>query len=123
MAGLGPGIRVWGYSSIVSCPEIQSLFDTPLNRYKKQAGVNLLERQLALRLTSCDDADSVIAILQEQAEAFRKFRGHNRNFFLQKLSPARGICAGIGILLSVCFFILNHRVFVTLVAKGNEGCY
>ena len=61
--------------SVDPCPELQSFFETALNKYKDQTGVNLLEHQLALRLTSCDDADSVIVVLQEQAEAFRKFRG------------------------------------------------
>jgi hypothetical protein len=63
--------------SVNPCPELESLFETALNQYKNQAGVNLLEHQLALRLTSCDDADSAIAVLQEQAESFRKFRGDN----------------------------------------------
>jgi hypothetical protein len=63
--------------SINPCPELQSLFETALNQYKNQAGVNLLEHQLALRLTSCDDIDSAITILQEQAEAFRTFRDDN----------------------------------------------
>jgi hypothetical protein len=61
--------------SVNPCLELQSLFETALKQYKNQAGVNLLEHQLTLRLTSCDSADSVIAILQEQAETFREFRG------------------------------------------------
>jgi hypothetical protein len=61
--------------SVNPYPELQSLFETALNQYKNQAGVNLLEHQLALRLTSCDEVDSAITVLQEQAEAFRKSRG------------------------------------------------
>jgi hypothetical protein len=63
--------------SVNPCPELQSLFDTALNQYKLQASVNLLEHQLALKLTSCEDAESAIAVLRERAEAFRKFRGDN----------------------------------------------
>jgi hypothetical protein len=63
--------------SVNACPELQSLFETALNQYKNQAGVNLLEQQLALRLTSCDDGDSAVALLQEQAKAFCKFRADN----------------------------------------------
>jgi hypothetical protein len=69
------GATIHASMSINPCPELQSLFESALNQYKNQAGVNLLEHQLALRLTSCDDVDSAIAVLQEQAEAFRKFRG------------------------------------------------
>jgi hypothetical protein len=95
LAGLGPGFpSIYSYidsqknkkgnpllglrsMSVNPYPELQSLFETALNQYKNQAGVNLLEHQLALRLTSCDDADSAVALLQEQAKAFRKFRADN----------------------------------------------
>jgi hypothetical protein len=63
--------------SVEPSPELRSLFETARNEYEKQAGSNLVEHQLTVRLRGCDSADSVLAVLQEQAEAFHKFRGHD----------------------------------------------
>ena len=61
--------------SVDTIPELRSLFETAIDQFKNQAGVNLLEHQLTLSLIDCDDADSVIAVLKEKAEEFSKFRG------------------------------------------------
>lgn len=54
---------------------IQSLFETALKEYEKQAGTNLLGNRLIIKLQGCDSADAINAVLQEQAQAFHKFRG------------------------------------------------
>lgn len=54
---------------------LRSLFEIALVEYEKQAGINLLNDRLIVKLQSCDSADAVSAILQDQAQAFQTFRG------------------------------------------------
>jgi hypothetical protein len=61
--------------SIYPSPELKSLFETALEEFEKRAGINLLQHQIIDRLENCQSADSVIDILQEEAQAFRNFRG------------------------------------------------
>ena len=63
--------------SFNSPPELKSLFETALNEFEKRAGTSLAQHQIINKLVSCDSADSVIDVLQEQAQAFRNFRGDN----------------------------------------------
>jgi hypothetical protein len=60
-----------------SSPELQSLFETALNEFEKRTGSNLVQHQIIDKLVNCESADSVIDVLQEQAQAFRNFRGDN----------------------------------------------
>ena len=55
--------------------ELKLLFETALNEFEKRAGSNLTQHQIIDKLMNCESADSVIDVLQEQAEAFRNFRG------------------------------------------------
>jgi hypothetical protein len=55
-------------------PELKSLFETALNEFEKRAGSNLDQHQLLHKLVNCNSADSVVDVLQEQAQAFRNFR-------------------------------------------------
>ena len=55
--------------------ELKLLFETALNEFEKRAGSNLTQHQIIDKLVNCESADSVIDVLQEQAEAFRNFRG------------------------------------------------
>jgi len=54
---------------------LRSLFETALREYEKQAGTNLLNDSLTIKLQNCDSTDAISAVLQEQAQAFRRFRG------------------------------------------------
>ena len=56
-------------------PELKSLFEAALNEFEKRAGTNLIQHQIIDKLVNCGSADSVIDVLQEQAQAFRNFRG------------------------------------------------
>ena len=56
-------------------PELKSLFETALNEFEKRAGNNLVHHPIVDKLVNCESADSVIDVLQEQAQAFRSFRG------------------------------------------------
>ena len=56
---------------------LRSLFETALREYEKQAGTNLLDNSLIINLQNCGSTDAISAVLQEQAQAFRRFRGDN----------------------------------------------
>ncbi|KAH8994266.1 hypothetical protein EDB92DRAFT_319590 [Lactarius akahatsu] len=104
-------------------PDIQSLFGSALSEYEKRTGTSLTDNELSSRLRSCDSADSVIAVLQDQAQAFRKYRGDRGRVMIRlnqavnalytlstspvlvggigiPFPPATAIFAGIGTLLS-----------------------
>jgi hypothetical protein len=53
----------------------QDLFDAALQDYQIQTGISLVDHPLAKQLESCNSVDSVTAVLQEQAQIFREFRG------------------------------------------------
>ena len=61
--------------SINPSPELKSLFETALNDFKEKAGTDLDQHQIIDKLGNCESADSVINVLQDQAQAFRDFRG------------------------------------------------
>jgi hypothetical protein len=56
-------------------PELKSLFETALNEFEKRAGTSLVQHPIVDKLVNCESADSVIDVLQEQAQTFRNFRG------------------------------------------------
>ena len=61
--------------SINPPPELKSLSEAALDEFEKRAGTNLLQHQIIDKLVNCQSADSVIDVLQEEAQAFRNFRG------------------------------------------------
>ena len=54
------------------------LFEAALQQYEKQTEMPLTKHPLAEQLQNCDSVDSVIALLQEQVQAFSEFRGTDR---------------------------------------------
>ena len=54
--------------------ELKSLFETALNEFEKRTGTNLTHHQIIDELKNSESADSVINVLQKQAQAFRNFR-------------------------------------------------
>ena len=55
----------------------ESLFQSALHEYQIQTGVDLRRHPLALQLDLCISVQSVTEVLQQQAQAFRQFRGGN----------------------------------------------
>ena len=53
----------------------EDLFNTALRDYQTQTGITLADHTFAKQLEACNSVDSVTAILQEQAQIFREFRG------------------------------------------------
>ncbi|KAH8989880.1 hypothetical protein EDB86DRAFT_1841816 [Lactarius hatsudake] len=104
--------------------DIRSLFEAALSEYEKRAGTNLIDNELSFKLKSCDSADSILAVIQDQAQAFQTYRGDNGKItrrlkqavnvlhtvstsavFMEGIGivpfpPAKAIFVGIGILLA-----------------------
>jgi hypothetical protein len=72
---LGHISSIYDMSQTSSAPSFQDLFSAALQDYEIQTGTRLVDHPLAKRLEACDSVDSITAILQEQAQIFRDFRG------------------------------------------------
>jgi len=84
----------------------QLLFEAALQDYEKQTGMKLIDHPLARRLETCDSVYSITSILQEQAQAFRDFRGDDGKVMkslkcavhvLYTLSNSTALGEGIGL--------------------------
>jgi len=53
---------------------LRVLFETALEDYKKETGIELAKHSLAERLQDCNSVESVTDILREQAQDFKEFR-------------------------------------------------
>ena len=102
--------------SVNPSPELKSLFEDALNEFEKRAGSNLAQHQIIDKLVKCESADSVIDVLQEQAEAFRSFRGDDGKLLmwfkrtvnvLYTLSTSDVVCISISL---VCVYSSLWRV-------------
>jgi hypothetical protein len=62
-----------------SSSSFQDLFNAALQDYETQTGTRLDNHPFAKQLETCDSVDSITAVLQEQAQIFREFRGDNGN--------------------------------------------
>ena len=51
------------------------LFNAALQDYQNQTGNSLIDHSFTKQLESCNSVDSITAILEEQAQIFRNFRG------------------------------------------------
>jgi hypothetical protein len=92
--------------SINPSPELKSLFEAALEEFEKRAGTNLLQHQVIDKLVNCQSADSVIDVLQQEAQAFRDFRGDDGRLMtwlkrtvnvLYTLSTSNVLNEGIGL--------------------------
>jgi hypothetical protein len=80
------------------------LFEAALRDYETQTGIALAKHPLAERLQQCHSVESITAVLHEQTQAFRKFRGkekimkslQNTVSFMCKLSACTKLAEVIG---------------------------
>ncbi|KAI9463784.1 hypothetical protein F5148DRAFT_1376995 [Russula earlei] len=109
-------------SDLSPADRFRSLFEAALDDYEKRTGTKLVDHPLSMRLMTCRSVESITAVLQEQVQAFRKFRGDDSKLMkslkctvhvLHSLSnstllgeaigipfpPARAVFAGLAILL------------------------
>jgi hypothetical protein len=62
------------YMAAISEPSMfQSLFQSALEEYEKQTGINLVEHSLALQLEHCNSVESITKLLHGQACTFLQF--------------------------------------------------
>ena len=61
-------------SSMSSSSSFQGLFNAALQEYENQTGTTLPDHPFTKQLEACDSADSITAILQEQAQIFCQSR-------------------------------------------------
>jgi hypothetical protein len=94
-------------------PELKLLFETALNEFENRAGTNLVRHQIVDKLVNCVSADSVIDVLQEQAQAFSNFRGNDGILMkwlkrtinvLYTLSTSAVLSEGIGLVCVYLFY-------------------
>jgi len=79
----------------------RALFESAFQAYKEKTGITLTEHPLAIQLESCHSAESMTALVQDQASAFNEFRGKGKLMklvkstlsILTKLSAAIPPCA------------------------------
>ena len=92
--------------SINPSPELRSLFEAALNEFENRTGTNLVQHQIIDKLVNCQSADSVIDVLQEQAQAFHNFRGDDGRVMawlkqtvhvLHSLSTSGVLSEGVGL--------------------------
>ena len=78
---------------------LRALFETALEDYKQQTGIDLAEHPLAERLQDGDTIESITTILQEQAQDFKEFRQKDK-----VLKPLKKVLAVLNILPSAADF-------------------
>jgi hypothetical protein len=109
-------------------PELKSLLETALNEFEKRAGSNLVQHQIVDKLVNCESADSVIDVLQEQAQAFRNFRGDDGKLMtwlkrtvnvLYTLSTSGVLGEGIGLVCVYCYTGM-HRVICYFFSLSHQ---
>jgi fungal STAND N-terminal Goodbye domain len=83
---------------------LQLLLEGAFTEYEKRAGRNLVGHPLLNRLKQCNSVESVTAVLEEQAQAFREFRGDDGKMmkslkhavhFLYALSTSAALSQGL----------------------------
>jgi hypothetical protein len=106
-------------------PELKSFFEAALNEFETRTGTNLVQHQVIDKLVNCRSADSVIDVLQEQAQAFRNFRGDDGRVMtwikktvnvLHSLSTSGVLGEGIGLVCHYSFPLtrMHHRNTISL---------
>ena len=84
---------------------LQVLLETALQDYEEQTGIALDKHPLAEQLQNCDSVESVTAVLCEQIQAFKEFRGKDKVLkplrsvisVLYNLSAVPDFCRSIGL--------------------------
>ncbi|KAF8479755.1 hypothetical protein DFH94DRAFT_682439 [Russula ochroleuca] len=97
-----PGIELQVYGEI---SRLREFIDAALQDYEKQTSIRLAEHPLATQLQNGDSVDRITAVLDEQLQAFSKFRGvqevtkllKNTASVLYKLSATADLNQAVGL--------------------------
>ncbi len=93
-----------------SSSQFKPILDAALSKYQKKTRKNILSHPLAVELRRCSSVDAILAILQNQAEAFEQFRGGDRR-----------LMEGIGLSVHVLYALsatLGEGVGLVLIGKS-----
>ena len=80
--------------ALVASSQSGSILDVALNEYKKTTGKDLLSHPLSVELQPCDSVDSILAVLQRQANTLEQRRDGYRGLM-------KWISSSVNILYSV----------------------
>ena len=114
-------------------PHFQALFESALQAYQTKTGITLAEHALAVQLQSCNTVESITALVQSQAQAFRNYRESDRIMksiktivsVLTPLSAAASLADAVGIVRQIAMVV--SFTFLTLffaaipTRKSNTG--
>ena len=92
----------------------QVLFESALRDYQTQTGVTLADHPLAEQLQTCQSAESITALLQEQTRAFSGFRERNK--------ITRSIKNVVSILSRISDIAALGQDFGTVCPRPPIGC-
>jgi hypothetical protein len=65
-------------SNLSASSQLNILFEAALQAYERRTGIALAKHPLAKRLQKCDSVGSITAVLHEQTQAFKEFRGKEK---------------------------------------------
>jgi hypothetical protein len=102
----------------------QALFESALQAYQTKTGITLAEHALAVQLQSCNTVESIINLVQGQAQAFSNYRESDRIMksiktivsTLTPLSAAAPLADAVGLVRRVA--IVVRFTFLTLFFAG-----
>ena len=116
-------------SQLSSSSSFQVPFAAALEDYESRTRISLLNHLFSKQLEECDTPDSIIAIVREQAETFRDFRGDNGKLLksvncsvdvLYMLSSSTVLDEGVGVMRlkqSSGFLVLDRHSSHSLLRK------
>jgi hypothetical protein len=119
-------------NTLSTSSNFETLINAALTKYTKQTGKDLRNHPLADRIDSCDSADSILVIFQEQAEAFNEFREGDTKLFkwlkpvvdvLHRLSTNDVLSGSSGLVSSARLLVIHPVYMNTLcpVFSAGEG--
>ena len=88
------------------------LFKAALLDYENQTGAKLIEHPFAKQLETCESVDSINAILQKQAQIFRKFRGDDGKIMKSLKSSVDVLYALSSTVLGAGIGLVHPKLFI-----------
>jgi hypothetical protein len=122
------------YGTPTESSRFQAFFEPALQAYEKKTGISLARHPLAIKLQNTDSVEAIVAILQDQAQAFRDFQGSDKIMrslkatvsILSKLSSAASLVDAFGPVrqqeLVACFTPLTGFLQILPPAKAIQAC-
>src|SRR5712691_7140595 len=106
-------------SSTPKMINFEGVFNAALAKYANQTGHDLSNHPLASKIDGCDSAESILAIFQEQANAFHEFRHGDPKLMkwlqpvvtgLYTLSASPALRDGVSLVSTPKFFFVSDRL-------------